>query len=91
MRSDNTLSLEQRVRDELLLQRRLGKSRRAASALMPHLQRTGLPAKPKASKPRLVAVKEPGERATAKAKAPPPVRGAGPPDVAPKKHRIRRT
>jgi hypothetical protein len=37
-----TLSVEQVVRDELALQRRLGACRRAASALMPTLQRTGM-------------------------------------------------
>lgn len=58
MRSDktNTTSLEQRVRDELLSQRRLGRSRRAASQLMPRLQRTGLPAKTRSGRSRLVAV-----------------------------------
>jgi hypothetical protein len=45
MRSDTILSLEQRIRDELLLQRRLGSSRRTASAHMPPLQLTGLPLK----------------------------------------------
>jgi hypothetical protein len=46
-RSGTILSLDQRIRDELLLQRRLGSSRRTASAHMPPLQRTGLPLKPK--------------------------------------------
>ena len=50
MRSDTILSLEQRIRDELLLQRRLGSSRRTASAHMPPLQRTGLPLKPKVTR-----------------------------------------
>jgi len=36
------LSIEQLVRDELALQRRLGACRRAASALMPTLRRTGM-------------------------------------------------
>jgi hypothetical protein len=39
MRSDIALSHEQKIRDELLLQRRLSKSRRAASALLPTVQR----------------------------------------------------
>ena len=52
MRSDTILSLEQRIRDELLLQRRLASSRRTASALMPPLQRTSLPLKPKVTKLR---------------------------------------
>jgi hypothetical protein len=42
MRPRITLSIEQLVRDELALQRRLGACRRAASALMPTLQRTGM-------------------------------------------------
>ena len=44
MRSDLTLSAEQRIRDELALQRRLGVARRTASALMPSLQRTAFTA-----------------------------------------------
>jgi hypothetical protein len=44
-----TLSIEQLVRDELALQRRLGACRRAASALMPTLQRTGMHKKHPAS------------------------------------------
>jgi hypothetical protein len=46
MRSDIILILEQRTRHERLLLRRLGNSRRAASALMPPMQRTGRPLKP---------------------------------------------
>jgi len=42
MRPRIILSIEQLVRDELALQRRLGACRRAASALMPTLQRTGM-------------------------------------------------
>ena len=42
MRSQIILSLEQFVREELVLQRRLGACRRAASALMPTLRRTGM-------------------------------------------------
>lgn len=55
MRSDIVLSRQQRIRDELLLQRRLGSARRAASALLPALQRTGL--KEKTGRPRLRLVK----------------------------------
>jgi hypothetical protein len=51
MRSDVILSREQKIRDELLLQRRLGRSRRAASALLPSVQRTAL--KAKTGRPRL--------------------------------------
>jgi hypothetical protein len=47
------------VRDELLLQRRLGKSRRAASALLPTVQRTGLNAKPDRLQLRIVNAKHP--------------------------------
>ena len=50
MRPRITLSIEQLVRDELALQRRLGACRRAASALMPTLQRTGMHNKRPASK-----------------------------------------
>jgi hypothetical protein len=46
MRCDIILILEQRIRHERLLLRRLGNSRRAASALMPPMQRTGRPLKP---------------------------------------------
>jgi hypothetical protein len=42
MRPQIILSLEQLVRNELALQRRLGACRRAASALMPILRRTGI-------------------------------------------------
>ena len=42
MRPRIILSTEQLVRDELALQRRLGDHRRAASALMPPLRRTGM-------------------------------------------------
>jgi hypothetical protein len=57
MRSDIALSHEQKIRDELLLQRRLSKSRRAASALLPTVQRTGLKAKTGRPKLCLVGVK----------------------------------
>jgi hypothetical protein len=64
MRSDITLSREKRIRDELLLQRRLGKSRRAASALLPTLQRTGLKAKTARPPLHLVSAKRhPGREA----------------------------
>ena len=46
MRSDIILILEQRIRHERLLLRRLGNSRRRASALMPPMQRTGRPVQP---------------------------------------------
>ena len=42
MRSHIALSREQKIRDELLLQRRLSKSLRAASTLLPTVQRSGL-------------------------------------------------
>ena len=57
MRSDIALSREQRIRDELLLQRRLSKSRRVASALMPTVHRSGLKAKTGRPKRPLVRVK----------------------------------
>jgi hypothetical protein len=57
MRSHIALSREQKIRDELLLQRRLGKSRRAASALLPSVQRTGLKAKTTRAKVRLLTGK----------------------------------
>jgi hypothetical protein len=52
MRSDIILILEQRIRHERLLLRRLGNSRRTASAFMPPKQRTGRPLKPKVTKQR---------------------------------------
>jgi hypothetical protein len=43
LRSDLILSLQQLVRDELALLRRLGIDRRKASILLPVLRRTALP------------------------------------------------
>jgi hypothetical protein len=57
MRSHIALSREQKIRDELLLQRRLSKSLRAASTLLPTVQRSGLKAKTTHSKLRLLTVK----------------------------------
>jgi hypothetical protein len=57
MRSDIVLSQEKKIREEVLLQRRLSQSRRAASALMPTMRRTGLKAKASRAKLRLVGVK----------------------------------
>jgi len=42
LRPDRLILLEKRVREELLLQRRLAAGRRRASALMPIVRRTGL-------------------------------------------------
>ncbi|MBV8191145.1 MAG: hypothetical protein JOY64_28085 [Alphaproteobacteria bacterium] len=55
MRSDIALTRDQKIRDELLLQRRLSRSRRAASTLLPAVQRTGLKAKTGRPDLRLVA------------------------------------
>ena len=57
MRSEIVLTQERKIREEVLLQRRLSRSRRAASALMPTLRRTGLKAKASQPKLRVVGVK----------------------------------